>query len=166
MSAVGQRRLRLVVEPENLLRNSMGPACEEPALSRGCPPFHPKDTGRTHALLMEVLEKSVTSRIITNDCNRHHLCAKGSKIVRGVGPSSRNHLCLAMFQDQDRGFARHPGDVAVMKFVRNEITQENNRFPGEFFHPLGKVAKVHRCGCCLWGGRPLHFGCLKIQSTA
>src|SRR5215472_2037527 len=166
VSGLGQWRFGLVVETQNLLRNGMSPTGKKPALGRGYPPFGAEDSAGIHAFLAEILEEGIAHRIIPDNGNRQHLCAKGCKIVGGVGPSSRNHLRLAMLQDQNRGFARDAGDVAVTKFVGHEITQENNRLSGEFLHTLGKVAKVHRCGGCLCGWGPLHCACLKIQSTA
>src|SRR5690242_9262447 len=166
VSAIGQSGLWLVVEAQNLLRNRMSPACEKPALRRSCPPFRAKNAVCVYSLMAKVLDECIAGSIITNNRNRQDFCPEGSKIIRGVGSAPWNHLRLAMFQDQDRGFPRNTGDVAVAKFIGDKISEKHNRFSGEFVDTLGEIAKVYRCGRGLWGWGPLHLGCLRIQSTA
>src|SRR5260370_27662016 len=49
-----------------------------------------------------------------------------------------------MPQNQYRRFARYPRDLAGLKFVGNEVTEQHDFLSGEALHDLAQRRKVHR----------------------
>jgi hypothetical protein len=65
--------------------------------------------------------------VISHRRNGQNARTERREIIGGVGSTAGNNLSLAMFDDQDRRFARDTRDFAILELIGDEITEENDR---------------------------------------
>jgi hypothetical protein len=135
-NGVRQRRFRLVIHAQNLLSHGVRPASQKAAFSRRRPAFHAKNTGNVNSLTAKMSDQRISRGIIANSADRQDSRAERREVVGSVGAAARHNLSFAMFEDQDRRFARDARDFAILEFIGDEITEENNRFRGELLDAL------------------------------
>src|SRR5208282_1712150 len=100
-----QRRLRLAVDAQNLLADSVRPASEEAGLCGRCPALDAQDAGDVHTFASEIRNKCFSGRIVSDGANGKDARAEGSKVVSGIGPAAGSEMRLAVAEDQDWRFA-------------------------------------------------------------
>ncbi len=71
-----QRRLRFVIDAQNLLSHSVSPASEKTAFGRRGPAFHAENTGNINPLAAEVGDQCVACGVMTNRSDGQDSCAK------------------------------------------------------------------------------------------
>jgi hypothetical protein len=87
-------------------------------------------------------DQRISRSVIANSADRQDSRAEGGEIIGCVGSAARQNLSFAMFEDQDRRLARDARDFAILEFIGDEITEENDRFGGELFDALAEGEKV------------------------
>jgi hypothetical protein len=120
----------------------MGPAGEKAAFGRRGPAFDTENSGNIDSLAAEMSDQRVSRGVIADCRNGQDASTERGEIVCGVGAATRNNLSFAMFEDQDRCFARDTGDFAVLKLVGHEIAQKNNRFRMELLDALAEGEQI------------------------
>jgi hypothetical protein len=139
---IGQGRSGFVIDAQNLLADSVRPSSEKTPFRWRPPALYAKDAGNVDTLASEMSNQRVASGVIADSCYGQDARAERSEIVGGVGTAAWNNLSFAMFEDQDGGFAGDTGDFAELKFIGNEIAEENNSFRGELLDAFAKGEKV------------------------
>jgi hypothetical protein len=89
-------------------------------------------------------DQRLTRGVIANRRDGQDSGAERREVVGGVGSATGNNLSLAMFEDQDRRLARDARDFAILEFIGNKITKENDRFRSELLDALAEGEKVDR----------------------
>src|SRR5712692_8034767 len=141
---VRQKRLRFVVDAQNLLPHGVRPAGEKAAFGRRPPAFHAQNARNIDSLAAELSDKHVSSSVITDSGDGQNARAERREVIGSIGSSTRNNPSFAMFEDQDWGFARDARDFAVLEFIGHEIAKENDCFRAELFDALTEAEKVDR----------------------
>jgi hypothetical protein len=87
-------------------------------------------------------DQRIAGRVVTHGGDGQNARAKRSQIVGGVGPATRDELCLAVFEDQDGRLTRDTGDFAKAKFVGNKIAEQDDSLRGELFDTFSKGKEI------------------------
>src|SRR5215475_14437265 len=96
------------------------------------------DPADVDSQLGKILEKLPAFFIIADDANRNRMCAEGVEIMDCIRAASRNHLRLAVIQNEDRSFARNARDFAVDKYISYEIAEDDNALTIESIDDFAK----------------------------
>ena len=131
VNALGQRRLRLAIDAENLLTHGVGPAGEDACFGGSGPTFDAQDTRNVDAFAAEISDERIAGGIIADGAEGKDPGAEGRKIVGGVGASAWNEMRFPMAKDQDGGFARDTRNLAKLKLISDKIAEENDGFRRE-----------------------------------
>ena len=122
----------------------MRPPGEKAALGRRRPASHTKDSGNIDAKATEMSDQRVSGGVIAHRSDGQDAGPERGEVVGSVGAAARNNVRFPMLEDEHWGFARNTRDFAILKFVRDEIAKEDNRFCVELFDALAKREKVDR----------------------
>jgi hypothetical protein len=68
--------------------------------------------------------------------------AERRQIVRRVCTAARKKLGLAVTKNQNRSFAGNPRNLSKLKFVGDEIAEDNDGLGGKLFHAVSERKKV------------------------
>src|SRR5215813_10279616 len=119
----------------------MNCACKNPHLRRrpeGLRDGNPTDVDSEFG---KVSKELLPLCIVAYHTNWDRRCAKRPKIVDRIGASSGNDLSFTVIENEDRRFARNPGNFAIDKYVCDEIA---NHYDALGFESLDNVVKpVH-----------------------
>jgi len=91
-----------------------------------------------------VSDQRVSRGVIAHRRDGQDARTERREIIGGVGSAAGNNLSFAMFDDQDRRFARDARDFAILELIGHEITEENDRFRSEPLDALAEGEKVDR----------------------
>jgi hypothetical protein len=134
--------LWLAVDTKDLLADGVGPSSEEAGLGRSTPVSNSQDSGNVHALAAEASDESISCGI-TADCGYgQNARAERRQIIRGVCTAARKKLGLAVTKNQNWSFAGNPGNFTKLKFVGDEVAQENDGLGGKLFDAVSERKKV------------------------
>ena len=86
--------------------------------------------------MFESLEQETSGFVIPHYTDGKDVHPQFSKIVDGISCSAGNHRALAVFQDEDRGFARDARNLAKDELVGHQITKNCNGNAGKYFDDL------------------------------
>jgi hypothetical protein len=87
-------------------------------------------------------DQRISRSVIAHGADRQDSRAERRKVVGSVGSAARHNLSFAMFEDQNRRFARDARNFAILEFIGDEITEEHDRFRAELFDALAEGEKV------------------------
>ena len=87
-------------------------------------------------LVAECLEQQAARLVVADHADGQHVDAQVREIADRIGAASGHDAAFAMFEDQDRSFARNPGDFAENKFVGHQIAEHGDRDFGKGFDDL------------------------------
>ena len=141
-NGVRQRQFRFVVDAQNLLPHGVCPAGEKAAFGRRRPAFHAENARDIDSQATKMSNQRVPRRVIANGGDGKNVRAERREVVGSIGSAAGNNLSLAMFEDQDRRFARDARDFAILKFIGDEIAEEHNGFRGELLDALAEGEQV------------------------
>src|SRR5260370_2437097 len=141
-NGVREGRFRFVVDAQNLLSHGVRPAGEKAALGGSSPAFHAENPGNIDSLAAEMSDQRLSGGVIDEHGTGQDLGAERREVVGRVGSAAWNNLSLAMFEDQDRRLAGDTRDFAILEFIGNEITEENDRFRGELLDALAESEQI------------------------
>jgi len=140
--AVRKRRLRLAINSEDLLADGVSPSSEEAGLGRSTPVSNSQDSGNVHALAAEASDKGISGSIMADCGHGQDARAERRQIIRGVCAAARKKLGLAVTKNQNRSFAGDPGNLTKLKFVGDEIAEDNDGLGGKLFDAVSERKKV------------------------
>jgi hypothetical protein len=140
--ALWKRRLRLAVDAEDLLTDGVSPSSQEAGLGRSTPVFNSLDSGKVHAFAAEASDESVSGSIMADRGYGQDARAECRQIIRRVCSAARKKLGLAVTKNQNRSFAGNPGNLAKLKFVGDEISENNDGLGGKLFDAVSERKKV------------------------
>jgi len=90
----------------------------------------------------EMSDESIARRVIPHDGDGQDTRAKRGKIVGSICAAARNELRFAMFENQDWSFARDARNLSVLKFIGNEIPEENDGFGRKLLDAFSKSGEI------------------------
>src|SRR5581483_683916 len=105
-----------------------------------------QDAGDRDVLMAECLDQKLAWLIGTDDAYGQHVYSQVGEVIDGIGSAARNNSSVAMFENEDRGFAGNAGDFSKNKFVCDQVTQHGDRQLGKRLDNLNEtvvVAFVH-----------------------
>jgi hypothetical protein len=135
--------LWLAVDPKNLLADGVSPSSKEAGLGRSTPVSNSLDSGNVHAFAAEASDQSISGSIMADRSYGQDARAERRQIIRGVCTAARKKLRLAMTKNQNRSFAGNPGNLAKLKFVGDEIAEDNDGLGGKLFDVAHEGQKIH-----------------------
>src|SRR5882757_10177783 len=77
--------------------------------------------------------------VVTHNAYRQDGHTEVREITDCVGGPARNHLAVAVFQDQHWGFARDPRNFTEHKLVGNQVAQNGDSHFGKRLHDLAQA---------------------------
>src|SRR5207253_10494893 len=75
---------------------------------------------------MEAREQSPALGIGADDADESRPAAKRRDVIGGVARPAAHHFRGVVLQDQDRRFSRYASDLAVDKFVGNDVADDEH----------------------------------------
>ncbi len=164
--ALRKRRLRLTVNAQHLLPDGVRPAGKEARFRGSRPAFHAMNPGNIDAPSAKIGDEGVACRVVADSADGVDASTQCGEIVGGICATAGNELRFAMTKNEHGSFAGDARDFAKLKFVGDEIAEQNYGFRRELLDTLGESHKIHRKRSRTFHALTLHFGCLRTQSTA
>ena len=87
-------------------------------------------------------DQNIARSVIAYDGDGQDARAKRGKVVGGICSTARNELRFAMFENQDWSFARDARNLSVLKFIGNEIPEENDGFGRKLLDAFSKSGEI------------------------
>jgi hypothetical protein len=146
------RLRRLAINAHNLLSLPVGKPSQDSRLGGSHVPAKAQDVPRGDAPLTETLQQPLTRLIITHNSHGQNGCSKRGDVARRVGATSGKNLLRSLLQDEHRRLARNARNLAVNKFVRDEVSKQDHLLARELLEDFQKSFAL--------GRRHLHTDCI------
>ena len=76
-------------------------------------------------------EQQASGFVVSHHSHGKNVNPQVGKIIDRIGAASRHDGSLAMLQNQDRSFPRHPRDFSKDEFVGHQVANHGDRDLGE-----------------------------------
>jgi hypothetical protein len=74
--------------------------------------------------------------VVPDHADRQHRNSEIGQVVDGIAGAARHHRTFAMAQDQHRGLARYPRNLAVDELVGDQVSQHGDAELGKLLDDL------------------------------
>jgi len=163
LNSLGQMGSRLAINPKNLLTDRVCPATKDARFGWRRPASDTKNAGNVEMFAPETADQSVARWVVSNRSDGQHASAERGKIIGGIGAATGNKLRFAMAEDEDRRFAGNARNLAKLKFISDEISQQDNRLGRKLLDTFREGEKIDRGRWRVFLCPGRHSSCLKIQ---
>jgi hypothetical protein len=93
-----------------------------------------------NAFVAESAQQQLARLVVADDANRQDVHSQVGEIVDGIGAAARNHLAIAVLQNQHGRFARDARNFAEHELVGDQIGEDGYRELGKGFDDLSSGA--------------------------